>query len=311
MISFPHSHSATSDVFSTFNSLNNDVLHHILQYLGKRSYIPFAILNRQCHHVFLNINHLPKETFIFGYAPLTMILRQSLMHWLYLGEGVVNYNRNDVLNWFLRHQNTDELCQICCVAAAAGRIDILRHIFNNSNQDTLEQIQEGNYLCTVAARYGRSKVLKWLENNGCMLDIEACYVRAAQMGQLSILKWLHSSCGYPLHARAFLYAAENNHLAVLQWLRSNGCFWHEETFSHAVRSKSVNIEILQWLLENGCPWSALTFTAAVRSGNIDILRWLVDNGCPRDDRTLVFAGRLRPDVEQWFLNDGFNIIERI
>jgi hypothetical protein len=59
-------------------------------------------------------------------------------------------------------------------------------------------------------------------------------------------------------------AAKGGYLKILQWARENGCPWHIETCTYAV--KNCHMDILKWARENGCPWDDATRRMAAQKG---------------------------------------------
>lgn len=246
-----------------FMSMNDDVLLHILGYIGKRSFIPFGTLNKQCYKVFSLLSKTPKETFFFGYAPLNAIIgevdkRYHNKHYLrdhspyLIGEAVVNYNRMDVFHWALRqcHQRRmDELIGICLIATISGRADILEKVYNEvkEEQELIDYIHSDVDLPTRAARHGHLNVLMLLYKqmkNDFPLN-EWLFSDACKSGSLEVLKWLHSkNCPYDTNAYISVLTMtrqknkqqennNNNIEGLLKWLKSIECPWNSEVISNA------------------------------------------------------------------------------
>jgi len=102
---------------SGFSSLNDDVLYLILQFFSTKSYIIFGILDKRCHQIFLT-KYLPKQTYLYGYAPLKTIIKEhkhgkTFVRFGYgdrrpsgIGKSIVYFSRHDVLNWILENQHS-------------------------------------------------------------------------------------------------------------------------------------------------------------------------------------------------------------
>jgi len=202
---------------------------------------------------------MTKETFLFGYAPLSVILDRIERFdedddWELherVGKGVVLYNRRDVLEWALEEQNNEVLNGICKVAAEEGRIDLLDEVWNSfDDEDDRYDIIE--CLEQIAARYGKLNVLKWLENTEFYIIEEDCANEAAENGQLHILKWLQEEISLELYGKLYYHAILGDQLNVMKWLREKEVPFPDYTFYHAALQR--NLEILQWLHDEGCPW---------------------------------------------------------
>jgi len=179
-----------------FNSLDDNTVHHILLFTGKKSYATYGLLNKRCNQIFTTYNY-PKDSYLFGFAPLSVIQRRYTASGNFrdgVGDGVVRYNRKDVLQWSLEEQHKLRLYHICLEASRDGRLDILNTIFEKSNEETMEYFREYDWPCLKAAENGRLDVLKLLRKNGFDWDEETFFV-----------------------------AKVNGHNEVLQYLRENGC----------------------------------------------------------------------------------------
>lgn len=87
-----------------------------------------------------------------------------------------------------------------CIAASAGRLDILQWIMESKSSEeefpwTNEKIlDKSKYhlvsnVCDYAVRTGRFRILKWAHSHGCPLTIE-CMVNAVNYGSIKIVRWL-------------------------------------------------------------------------------------------------------------------------
>jgi len=100
-----------ADLPAIFDSLNDDTLGLVLKFVGDKSYGSFGGLNKHCREVHLNTPGMRKETFLFGYAPLAVIIDRiegEQTDWELherVGKGVVLYNRRDVMDWAKQNQN--------------------------------------------------------------------------------------------------------------------------------------------------------------------------------------------------------------
>lgn len=192
---------------ASFSSLTDDVLYHIVEFVGKKCYFPFGLLDKRCKRIFNEYN-LPKVTFLYGIAPLDVIIQkylqyvleasekckysyesQMISHRLGMNLGVIKYNRRDLLNWTIKRGEKTILSDICRYAALDSRLDILREIFYNSNIKLLRQLQNASaIMCPYAARC-ELKVLKWLRSHGCQWDYRL-FEEAVIGGREDIISWL-------------------------------------------------------------------------------------------------------------------------
>eukprot|EP00594_Rhizosolenia_setigera_P019316 CAMPEP_0178956388 /NCGR_PEP_ID=MMETSP0789-20121207/10218_1 /TAXON_ID=3005 /ORGANISM="Rhizosolenia setigera, Strain CCMP 1694" /LENGTH=305 /DNA_ID=CAMNT_0020638295 /DNA_START=518 /DNA_END=1433 /DNA_ORIENTATION=+ len=235
-------------------SLNDDTLTTILEFVGDKSYRSFGGVNKHCKEVYLNTQGMTKETFLFGYAPLSVIIDRydddtSVEARGALSKGVVFYNRRDVLDWALQHQMTKLLSRICSIAAGEGRIDILVEMWNYIDDDK-RSIFRG--LGRYAAIGGKLNVLKWIETKGLFFDKDRCAMVAACHAQPHIIQWLKEEQDFELDGELYLHAIRGGQLNVMKWLREQEVYWDEYTFT--IAAEKGNLEVLQWLHDEGCPW---------------------------------------------------------
>jgi len=277
---------------ATFESLNDDTLTTVLQFVGDKSYKSFGSLDKHCREIYLNAKGMTKQTFVYGYAPLSVIIDNAnmrierktqeeregceLLH--PVGKGVVLYNRRDVLEWALQKRNKDVLIGICDVAAGEGRIDLLNEVLNNVD-DTGDVELIFDDTCEYATIHGELEVLKWLNIKGLLRDTsnEWCAILAANCGQLHILKWLREVKGLKLDEH--LYQEAIGHMHVLKWLREKEIPWRDDEYTFYCAAKKGNLEVLQYLHDEGCPWRN-NGLCRLREDELksEILNWLRANG---------------------------------
>eukprot|EP00594_Rhizosolenia_setigera_P012311 CAMPEP_0178957400 /NCGR_PEP_ID=MMETSP0789-20121207/10888_1 /TAXON_ID=3005 /ORGANISM="Rhizosolenia setigera, Strain CCMP 1694" /LENGTH=285 /DNA_ID=CAMNT_0020639635 /DNA_START=294 /DNA_END=1151 /DNA_ORIENTATION=- len=283
-----------ADLPTRFESLNDDTLTTIAEFVGNKSYRAFGGLDKRCREIYLNTKGMKKETFLYGYAPLAVIIDKVnviiegtspyLLRYVLsaVGGGVVFYNRNDVLAWALEDQNNDVLRGICKVAAGERRFDLLNEVFNNVD-DREDKEYIFLYAGENAAYGGKLEVLKWLDTKGLNIGFR-CVNAAACGGQLHILKWLREEKSLELYRELYCNAIGGGHLHVLKWLREQEVPWAEWTFKFAASEE--NLEILQWLHDEGCPWPE-----------------------PWDDDVFVHEDNTKPEILNWLRANGYG--ERI
>eukprot|EP00594_Rhizosolenia_setigera_P001781 CAMPEP_0178952886 /NCGR_PEP_ID=MMETSP0789-20121207/8104_1 /TAXON_ID=3005 /ORGANISM="Rhizosolenia setigera, Strain CCMP 1694" /LENGTH=317 /DNA_ID=CAMNT_0020634067 /DNA_START=235 /DNA_END=1188 /DNA_ORIENTATION=+ len=172
-----------------FSDLNDDTLHEILEFTGKKSYRVFGLLNKRCNKIF-PMYGLPKETFIYGFGSLEVCKNQYGNH--HLAKGIVWFNRTDLLDLTIRDQYDYRVESVCFYAIREGRLDILKDIFQRSNEKTLKYLRKDSYLCNVAARRGRLVALKFLRTQGCNWDSDV-YRAAKRKGHVHVLQYLHQN----------------------------------------------------------------------------------------------------------------------
>lgn len=117
---------------SGFESLVDDILDLILQFVGKRSYGSYGRINKRCHMIFLGKN-LPKETFLFGYAPFDSSWVGKFTSYSYyeLAKAALAYNRNDILQGLMLKKRNKELFD----AAAGVSLKTLKRVKNLLGDD--------------------------------------------------------------------------------------------------------------------------------------------------------------------------------
>jgi len=281
------------DLPARFESLNDDTLTTVLEFLGGKSYRSFGGLTKHCKEVYLNTPGMTKETFLYGYGPLTVItdkieraIEDDNLAFVFFNpdlkravcKGVVFYNRRDVLAWALQERKKCVLGAICNVATGEGRIDILKEVWNNIDDEDAKKYVFRD-VDTHAAENGKLDVLKWTENKELRIKVR-CAGKAAEEGHLNILQWLQEKKGLELDGNLYNWAISGDQFHIMKWLKEQEVDWGRFTFSYAVREKG-NLDILQWLHDKGCPWP--------------------DN----DDISHVDEGDLEPEVVEWCRVNGY------
>eukprot|EP00594_Rhizosolenia_setigera_P016530 CAMPEP_0178966772 /NCGR_PEP_ID=MMETSP0789-20121207/17121_1 /TAXON_ID=3005 /ORGANISM="Rhizosolenia setigera, Strain CCMP 1694" /LENGTH=291 /DNA_ID=CAMNT_0020652101 /DNA_START=67 /DNA_END=939 /DNA_ORIENTATION=+ len=245
------------DLPAIFESLNDDTLTTVLEFVGNKSYVTYAGINKHCKEVYLNTPGLTKETFLYGYAPLAVIKERYPNKPFFeaqvaLSKGVVFYNRRDVLALVIQRRDTTLLKRICYIAAEVGKIDILDEVWNIIYHEDYKGYVFYHVDCH-AARGGKLNVLKWFNTKELRIDEGECALYAARHAQLHILQWLREMRGLEFNGELYDSAINGgNRLHVMKWLRNQACPWGERTFREAAIKD--NLDILQWLHDEGCPW---------------------------------------------------------
>jgi len=267
-----------SDLSATFDSMNDDTLTTVLEFVGDKCYRSFGGTNKNCKDVYLS-SGMTKETYLYGYAPLSVIRERydnSFSARDALSKGVVLYNRIGIFEWALREKDIFLLRGICYVSAEEGRVDLLNKVWNNVRDDEDDKDEIFYYVECSTARDGKLEVLKWFEIKGLFINKFACAKEAAIHGQLHIMKWLREKQGLKLNGYLYDEAIDGDHFHVLKWLR-----------------------------EQSCPWKEYTFHYAAQKGNMEIIQFLHDEGCPWNRSFLVREDRLKPEVIDWCEANGY------
>lgn len=185
------------DTISSFESLSDDLLHNILEFVGN-SYSKFGLINKQCNKIYdVKAYKLTKETFLHGYAPLREIIQQILQDMRErngrercpVSIAIVRYNRNDLLKWTIKLQDKKLLAMICRYAIPLQKLDVLIEIFCNSNLKTLRYLRERSNLVYLAAFFGEIETIKCLRSHGCIWD-EFTIQNAQRLGRCHVVEWL-------------------------------------------------------------------------------------------------------------------------
>jgi len=269
------------DLAATFESLNDDSKRLIVQFVGNKSYVTYAGINKHCKEIYLTTEGMTKETFVYGYGTLSVIKDRydnSFSVRVALGKGVVFYNRRDVLDWTLQRQNIYSLKGICNVAGEEGRLDLLEEVwdkledFDNKRKYIFYSVDDS------AAFGGKLDVLKWLETKSTPISNYLCSNKAVRGGHLHILQWLKEEKGWKVSKGMYHSAADGGQLHVMKWLREQSCPWGEYTFMRA--AKEGNMSILQWLHNEGCPWLEGDFEYFIHEEDLkpEVIEWLRANG---------------------------------
>lgn len=244
---------AVAEPIVTFESLVNDIHDTILQFLGKRSYSSYGGINKRCREVFLSKN-IPKKTFLFGFAPLSMIKEKcndcDYDYDNVLGQAIVAYNRNNILQWLLRDENEDAIRETFNVAAGVS-LKTFQRIKNDVGDDafTSMKIKDDWNVSYEAACGARLDVLKWLKTEGWFKpsDIRPSSMEAvAKKGNIPVLEWILEN-GCSLDDSAFDGAAEGGHLNMMNFLKERNCPLNPR-FCMSCAAKGGSLETIQWLL---------------------------------------------------------------
>lgn len=254
----------------SFESLNNDLLGHILKFVGKRSYVQYGAIYKRTNEIFKSFNY-PEETFLGYVCPnlaksiydeeksedetgyflrikkkIDQEERRKIVAW-----SVLYDNQMTLIHWCLEKDDKYLMEKICLLATEKGRLDILKKVFENNVVDDEKKIWLTNStsLCTLAAREGHLSILKWLRSNGCKWD-STTMALAARGGHLEILKWSMRN-GADWDSSCCTWSAWGGHLEVLQWARAHGCPWDHWTCLWA--AERHHHHVLRWARENGCP----------------------------------------------------------
>eukprot|EP00594_Rhizosolenia_setigera_P014942 CAMPEP_0178967800 /NCGR_PEP_ID=MMETSP0789-20121207/17831_1 /TAXON_ID=3005 /ORGANISM="Rhizosolenia setigera, Strain CCMP 1694" /LENGTH=301 /DNA_ID=CAMNT_0020653521 /DNA_START=30 /DNA_END=935 /DNA_ORIENTATION=+ len=270
------------DLPAIFESLNDDTLTTILEFVGNKSYATYAGINKQCREVYLS-SGMTKETFVYGYGPLSVIQNRydnnpSYSARVALSKGVLFFNRKDVLGWAFQERKTYLLREICNVAAGEGRLDLLNQVLYNIEDEDDKRFIFEEVDC-YAAKNGTLNVLKWYDTKGFNF-YKDCYAEiAAKHGHLHILKWLREEKRLELERELYCEVIwGSGQLHVMKWLREQEVDWDDWTFRYAAWNGNINI--LQWLHNEGCPW-------------------------PRGDAYLVSDEDVTPEVIDWCRSNGY------
>jgi len=177
---------------SGFESLVDDTHDLIIQFVGKRSYSCYGSINKRCREILLSKN-LPKETYFCGYAPLSTI-KDKLNKYLHgLGQAVVAYNRDDILQWLVLEKSSFAILSVFNFAAEVS-LKTLKRVMNDVGDDafTSMKINEDWRVSDRAARGERLDVLKWLKTKGWFdpSGIDTGMSEAAFKGNMPLLEWL-------------------------------------------------------------------------------------------------------------------------
>jgi len=277
------------DLPAIFESLNDDTLTTVLEFVGRKSYRSFGSVNKRCREVYLNKPGMTKETFLFGYGPLSRIIdriERVGQHNYYtflnsVGAGVVYHNRRDVMDWALEERKNGFLRAICRIAADEERFDLLEEVWSNvEDEESSRRCIFGDF-CQFAARHGKLEILKWFGTKVLYFSEFKCASQAAEHGHLDIIQWLREKQGLKLGGVLYYGAIEGGHLHVMKWLKEKEVPFHERTFKCA--AMKGNLEVLQWLHDEGCPWPKETEDEDELSLHEDeiepeIVQWLHANG---------------------------------
>jgi len=328
----------SDDVPATFNSLCNDTLCQIIGFAG-RSYGTVGLINRRCNRLYSKYS-LPKETYLFGYAPLSLIReRDKLGFGDYDKEAkaIIHYNRADILDWYIRRQYLSELKKVMVEGSSAGRLDILKEVFENADTRFQEYLPWCMETCPAAAKNNHLETLKWLRSKG--FHWGTTFEAAFEGGSESMLNWLYreecpisfatlgsaakrgdiSWVGDILPYDCFdgeydddvepvcAKAASGGHVKMTQWLKEKGAKFTSDKISSAAAMEG-QMDMLKWLKTQNCDFTEKTFEAAAKSGSVEVLKWLKEVNCPKGEDAVMCANAAKEghlDALKWLQDEGW------
>lgn len=165
-------------------------------------------------------------------------------------------------------------------AVQGGNIDVFKWLLEKN------VVMGGEYMCCAAARAGHLDMLKWLRAEGYPWDKSVC--TSTMIGShVGVLKWaIENGCPYDFedcieeisHVCYRGKSAPPGELEILQYLHSIGCRFDRPVLCSRAAAAG-DLALLKWLREHGCPWDTLTCKYANRSDPW-LIRWIHTNGCP-------------------------------
>ncbi|TMW65432.1 hypothetical protein Poli38472_008074 [Pythium oligandrum] len=209
------------------------------------------------------------------------------------------------VHWHLTHCAANDPVWLLPLAAACGRVDVLKRVWTSSvdadvaksvvttalNEGSMDVAQwlyqtvDDAYrrrMVDEAARYGRLDVLRWLHTTQVDGWLTQTMDLAAEFGHLDIVQWLHVHRSEGCTTRAMDRAAMRGHLDMVEWLHGNR---EEGCTTYAMDCAAINgdLEMLNWFHVNrseGC--STFAMDCAARNGRLDVVAWLLSHrneGC--------------------------------
>lgn len=320
---------ATKDQSDTgFDSLNDDTLCQVFQFVGKNSYRNFGLINKRCNQMY-DVCDVLKRTSLYGYGNIPMI--EEKLHYLLaakaqenheteyrylpaqsrLARSILFYNRYDIIDYLMGDPDfTDFTSELGNEAALQGRKDVLVYLFENLDEEMLMPLKTDRYLCARASEGDHFELLKWLrEENGCCLDrwpydgTAATY--PAQRGDMDMLKYMYEN-GCLVNYGTIASAAKGGHIHVIEWLLSVGCSFDKYCCEEA--ANGCQLKTLKWLRNRGCPWNINECAkSAAYGGQLNVLQWLhEDMGCVLNERIYSWASNGENiDMYLWLKSKGF------
>lgn len=328
-----------NEIPATFLSLNDDVLHNILEFVGKNSFATFGSVNKKCNQIY-KIFDLPKKSFIGG-LPVSMVhplyygqiniptvdfdenYRRSMRMMRSIATGISKFNYRELLYWAFSTNNETLLTCICEDAAGHfGNTEILRDIYFLAERLSYEpRCNWDKSICETAAYWKKWDVLKWLRKNNLHQWCEEVSYNTATHGNLEFLTWLYEDgCPFSdlIFARLIYYGYPS--VEMLNWLYKKNFELTCHAFDEA--AERWDLTLMKWLYDHQCPWDENVFCAAAASlpvwehgtydmdelgtGSIKVFKWLHDRNCPWDESTCLRVVDYGGNLEglQWLRQHG-------
>jgi hypothetical protein len=163
---------------------------------------------------------------------------------------------------------------VCCYAAAAGRLDVLRWA------RAQDPPCPWGFTCRRAAGCGHLALLQWAraQDPPCPWDEAGVVHCAAWGGHLAVLKWARAQGVHTNWNDVCWSASARGHLAVLQWAQEQGYgYWGPGNCD--VAAQNGHLAVLQWLRAQDppCAWDQESVClSAARYGHWHVRRWVLE-----------------------------------
>lgn len=260
-----------------FDSLIDDNLLHIFDYVGKKSYGGFGYINKRCNNIFNTQKNTPKKSCFYNCLNLEQLKQRALTLGISFmniesARSIAQFGRFDFLDWwFEQHGDSpsrEVMAYLCSEIGRVGNVVFFRKVFDYLDEihrfdrcvreeDILscrgKKRPDGLTILAGAARGKSLEILKWLQNERDFILHSSTCITAAGSGSLKVLKYtrLYSTCGLKKKA-CFLEALKSRCLPILKWIHKQmreSDLDDPDYIMHA--AKCGDVEILDWLKENG------------------------------------------------------------
>lgn len=206
---------------SGIDSLSDDVLHKVLQFVGGDTYIITGSVCKRWKQIY-DTHKVPKQTSIEKiYSDVCTTRNVSTLD-------------------FLKESGYD-FVNVLCNAGYAGHLEVLKWARSN-----LQEINWNEFTFACTAMGGHLETLKWMHDQGCPWNSDT-FTWAGQHGQIHVMEWLKSK-GCPWDETTFEYTAGASQLEALQWLFDNRCPYSYSSLAHI-----DDPVVLQWGRDHGLP----------------------------------------------------------
>lgn len=273
----------------TIESLNDDVLQNIAQYVAPKSFTLLAPVSRRFRDLYYvdddDDEHEHNNNMMNKRFPRLSSLRYSIIK--------VEQVEKLYKQFSLSHNDLRKLIEL--------REGIVRAIIQDKNPNLLDWVLQEEEKETPTQKHDKTLdrvILRRIVNE------------AAVSGYMDLIQRIDDSIRRNSTSdknRDYIFAsicnkaAANGHLNILKWARSHEQKFPWSSLTCALAAMNGNMDILEYAISNKCPYDVSLCVSAAKSGNLDLLQWaILEKKCPISGAICeVAASRGFLNIIQW------------